>query len=133
MNEDSFEVNKKRAYHELCQLSDEYEEALVTNDVESLVKLFWDSPHTVRYGPTEHLYGSDEIAQFRAKRLAKGLQRRVTRKAVFTVGENSGMVNLEFEKVIDGEKRHGRQSQHWMRLPGLGWKILSAHVSFVGA
>jgi hypothetical protein len=41
-----------------------YEKALVTNDVAVLDELFWDSPHTLRYGATENLYGYDAIRAF---------------------------------------------------------------------
>jgi hypothetical protein len=36
-------------------------------------------------------------------------------------------VNLEFK--VRGRDRIGRQSQTWVRLPGLGWKVVAAHVS----
>lgn len=130
MSENAFELNLVTAYEALVSASEKYESALINNDVETLVDLFWESPHTVRYGPMEHLYGSDEIAQFRASRPSKDLQRTVTRKEVFTVGEHSGVVNLQFERRIGEELKLGRQSQFWMKLPEQGWKIMSAHVSF---
>ncbi len=34
-----------------------YETALVANDVAVLDELFWRSPHTLRYGAGENLYG----------------------------------------------------------------------------
>jgi hypothetical protein len=34
-----------------------YEQALVSNDVAVLDELFWNSPHTLRYGVGENLYG----------------------------------------------------------------------------
>jgi hypothetical protein len=42
----------------------EYEKALISNDVETLDRLFLDSPNTIRYGATENLYGYAEIAAF---------------------------------------------------------------------
>ena len=39
-----------------------YEQALVSNDVETLGALFADDPRTIRYGIGENLYGYDEIA-----------------------------------------------------------------------
>ena len=50
-----------------------YEAALVSNDVAVLDELFWDSPHTLRFGATENLYGYDAIRAFRAGRPAVGL------------------------------------------------------------
>ena len=54
-----------------------YEKALTHNEVEVLDELFWRSPHTLRYGATENLYGYDEIQAFRAGRPAQGLARTV--------------------------------------------------------
>jgi hypothetical protein len=39
-----------------------YERALTSNDVVVLDELFWNSPHTLRYGVGENLYGYDAIA-----------------------------------------------------------------------
>ncbi len=44
----------------------EYERALVTNDVAILDALFLNSGRTIRYGIGENLYGYGEIAAFRA-------------------------------------------------------------------
>jgi 1-carboxybiuret hydrolase subunit AtzH-like protein len=44
---------------------DGYYRALTANDVSALNQFFWDSPHTVRYGNPEILYGHDEIASYR--------------------------------------------------------------------
>jgi hypothetical protein len=48
-----------------------YEAALVGNDLEALDALFWESPHTIRYGGAENLYGHGEIAAFRAGRATR--------------------------------------------------------------
>ena len=60
---------------EVTAAFERYEQALVANDVAVLDELFWDSPHTLRYGATENLYGIDEIRAFRNGRPAAGLQR----------------------------------------------------------
>jgi hypothetical protein len=39
----------------------EYEKALISNDVETLDRLFLDSPNTIRYGAAENLYGYAEL------------------------------------------------------------------------
>ena len=49
-----------------------YEKALVDNDVAELDALFWNSPHTLRYGITENLYGHDAIRDPRLSRRAAG-------------------------------------------------------------
>jgi len=106
-----------------------YERALVSNDVDVLDELFWNSPHTLRYGATENLYGYDEIRAFRAQRPAQGLAREVLRTAITTYGRDFATAHIEFRR--DGSPRIGRQSQTWMRTPH-GWRVVAAHVSLMG-
>jgi hypothetical protein len=108
--------------------SDRYEQALVSNDVAVLDELFWNSPHTVRYGATENLYGYDEIKAFRAARPAHGLARAVPRCVITTYGRDFAIVNLEFQR--EGSAKTGRQSQTWVRTPE-GWRVVAAHVSLM--
>ena len=105
-----------------------YEQALTGNDVAVLDELFWHSPHTLRYGVAENLYGSAEIAAFRAARPSQGLQRRVTRTVITTFGRDFATANIEFTRA--GGNRIGRQSQTWVRLPE-GWRVVAAHVSLM--
>lgn len=105
-----------------------YETALVNNQVGVLDELFWNSPHTLRYGAGENLYGYDAIRAFRAGRSPQGLARRVLRTAITTYGRDFATANIEFQR--DGSDRIGRQSQTWMRTPD-GWRVVSAHVSLM--
>lgn len=105
-----------------------YEAALVANQVEVLDELFWNSPHTLRYGAGENLYGYDAIRAFRAGRSPQGLARQVLRTAITTYGHDFATTNIEFQR--DGSDRIGRQSQTWMRTPR-GWRVVSAHVSLM--
>lgn len=105
-----------------------YEAALVANQVEVLDELFWNSPHTLRYGAGENLYGYDAIRAFRAGRSPQGLARQVLRTAITTYGHDFATTNIEFQR--DGSDRIGRQSQTWMRTPQ-GWRVVSAHVSLM--
>ena len=61
------EINIPEVVAEVEKAFARYERALVTNDVAELDALFWKSPHTLRYGATENLYGYDEIAAFRGR------------------------------------------------------------------
>jgi hypothetical protein len=106
-----------------------YEKALTSNDVAVLDELFWNSPHTLRYGATENLYGYDEISAFRAARPGQGLEREVLRTAITTFGQDFGVANIEFRRA--GSDRIGRQSQTWTRTVD-GWRVVSAHVSWMG-
>lgn len=105
-----------------------YEAALVTNDVDVLDELFWDSPHTLRYGATENLYGFEAIQAFRAARPAQGLARDLQHTVITTYGNDFATANTEFRRP--GSSKSGRQSQTWMRTP-LGWRVVAAHVSLL--
>jgi hypothetical protein len=108
-----------------------YEVALNENDVEVLDALFWDSPHTLRYGATEILHGYDEIKAFRAGRSPAGLKRRLLRTVITTYGRDFATCNTTFQR--ENSDRVGRQSQTWVRIPGIGWRVVAAHVSFLAA
>jgi hypothetical protein len=103
-----------------------YEAALVGNDVAVLDELFWNSPHTVRYGATENLYGYEAIAAFRSARSAQGLDRTLQHTVITTYGKDFATANTEFQRP----HKRGRQSQTWMRT-NEGWRVVSAHVSFL--
>jgi len=122
------EVNIPEVLAELKEEFDAYEHALIGNDIEGLNRLFWDSPLTLRYGTRELLYSHAEIARFRIERGPID-QRRVLRNTrITTFGRDFGVANTEY--LPAGSDRIGRQSQTWVRT-GDGWKILSAHVSFL--
>jgi hypothetical protein len=105
-----------------------YEDALVNNKVDVLDELFWNSPHTLRYGIAENLYGFEAIQAFRASRPSQGLQRTCMNTVITTYGEDFATANTEFQR--DGVARSGRQSQTWMRTPE-GWRVVAAHVSLI--
>ena len=105
-----------------------YEDALVNNKVDVLDELFWNSPHTLRYGIGENLYGFEAIQAFRASRPSQGLQRTCMNTVITTYGEDFATANTEFQR--DGVARSGRQSQTWMRTPE-GWQVVAAHVSLI--
>lgn len=106
-----------------------YETALVTNDVETLDRLFHDGPHTIRYGVGENLHGYDEIKAFRAARPSVGLERFLEETHITTYGEDMATANTLYRRPsIPGKL--GRQSQVWVRMPE-GWRVVSAHVSMI--
>ena len=121
-------INQPDVLAEVSAQFERYERALVSNDVRVLDELFWDSPHTLRYGATENLYGGDEIRAFRAARPAQGLARAVLRKVITTYGLDFATANIEFRR--EGAAATGRQSQSWVRMPE-GWRVVAAHVSFL--
>ncbi len=123
------EINHPETLAEVTAAFRRYEQALVTNDVAVLDELFWDSPHTIRYGATEILHGYAEIQAFRAARPSVGLARDLLRTEITTYGRDFATANTTFRR--GGPEKTGRQSQTWVRMPGLGWRVVSAHVSVI--
>jgi ketosteroid isomerase-like protein len=107
----------------------EYESALTTNDVETLDRLFVDSPRTIRYGAAENLYGYAEIAAFRAARPSAGLERTLERTVITTYGRDMATAWTLFRRSSMHGKI-GRQSQVWARTAE-GWRVVAAHVSVI--
>ncbi|NKB49879.1 MAG: oxalurate catabolism protein HpxZ [Alphaproteobacteria bacterium] len=122
------EINIPEIVAEVTAAHDRYEQALTTNDIAVLDELFWDSPHTLRYGATENLYGADQIAAFRRARSTANLERDVPKVVITTYGRDYATANLEFKRVTS--ERIGRQSQTWLRTDD-GWRIVAAHVSLM--
>ncbi|MFK8251171.1 oxalurate catabolism protein HpxZ [Ancylobacter terrae] len=106
-----------------------YETALVANDVATLDSLFWDSPHTIRYGGGENLYGYEAIRAFRAARSPQGLGRTLEGTVITTYGRDMATASTLFHRA-SAPGHVGRQSQTWMRTPD-GWKVVAAHVSLI--
>jgi ketosteroid isomerase-like protein len=107
----------------------DYEQALVTNDVERLDALFLKSDRTIRYGAGENLYGYQEIAAFRAGRSSVGLDRSLERTVITTYGRDFATAWTLFRRPTSAGKI-GRQSQVWIRTPD-GWRVVAAHVSLI--
>ena len=121
-------VNIPEVVADLKSAFGRYEKALNDNDVGVLNELFWDSPHTVRYGVAEQLYGHAEIAGFRAGRPTIDLRRELLKVVITTYGRDFGTASCEYRRLETG--RRGRQMQTWMRVDG-AWKVVAAHVSLL--
>lgn len=106
-----------------------YEDALVTNDVETLEALFRDAPETIRYGAGENLYGMDEIRAFRRARSPVGLMRALSRTVITTYGTDFAVASTLFVRD-SAPGKVGRQQQSWVRFPE-GWRVVAAHVSAI--
>lgn len=126
---DDRSINIPEVLAEVTEVFGRYEQALVTNDVETLDALFWASPHTIRYGGGENLYGYGEIAAFRAGRSPAGLARSLERTVITTYGRDFATACTLFRRD-SAPGKVGRQSQTWMRTAD-GWKVVSAHVSLI--
>ena len=123
-------INDPATIAELRELYPRYEEALVSNDVETLMSMFWASPYVARFGPSESLYGINEIEAFRKARSPANLARTIKRLEIVTFGKDFASITVAFERNVDGKLTRGRQSQTWARLAE-GWRIVFAHVSLL--
>lgn len=122
------EINIPEIVAEVSEAFLRYERALVENDVETLDALFWQSPHTLRFGIAENLYGHEAIASFRGGRPSIDLTRQLKNTVIVSYGRDFATVNTEFQRV--GSNVTGRQSHVWVRT-GEGWRIAAAHVSLM--
>ena len=123
-------INDPETVAELRELYPRYEQALVSNDVETLISMFWASPFVARFGPTESLYGISEIEAFRKARSPANLARTIKRQEIVAFGKDFASITVAFERGNRGGLTKGRQSQTWVRLPE-GWRIVFAHVSML--
>jgi hypothetical protein len=123
-------INQPAVLAELQELYPRYEQALVSNDVDTLVAMFWAAPEVMRFGVAENLYGHEELEAFRKSRPATNLARTVKRLEIVSFGHDFASITLEFERNTPNGLVRGRQSQVWVRFP-IGWRIVSAHVSLL--
>jgi hypothetical protein len=122
-------INDPLVVAEVTAAFNAYEKALMTDDLEAMGLLFWESPHTVRLGVGENLYGIEAINAFRIARRGSP-QRDLLRVEIATFGDNFAVANAEFQR--HGSDKVGRQSQAWARIPDQGWRVVAAHVSLMG-
>ena len=122
------DINLPTVLAEVEAVFAQYQQALVGNDIAVLDMLFWNSPHTLRFGAGENLYGYEAIREFRKGRPAVNLEREITATSITSFGQDFAVTNVEFRRA--GSDRVGRQSQTWVRMPE-GWRVVSAHVSLM--
>ena len=123
-------VNDPTVLSEVTDAVDAYEAALMANDIAALDDTFWNSPHTVRLGVAENLWGFAEIAAFRVGRTGGSPPRTRLRTEITSFGSDFAVANVAFRR--DDTGMIGRQSQTWIRTRD-GWKVASAHVSLMQA
>jgi ketosteroid isomerase-like protein len=125
------DVDLPEVVAEVRDAFEQYEKALVSNDITTLDALFREDARTIRYGATEILYGYGEIKSFRAARSPTGLARTLSRTVVTSYGRNFAVVSTLFERPSASGKI-GRQMQTWVKFPE-GWRVVAAHVSLIDA
>lgn len=122
------ELNLPEIAAEVRAAFDRYEQALISNDTQALDQSFWASPHTIRYGQAENLYGIEAIRGFRTARANVDLSRELAHTVITTFGRDAATASTLFRRR--GSGKTGRQMQTWIRTPE-GWKVVAAHVSFL--
>jgi len=123
---ESSAVNLPHVQNAIELLFQTYEFALMQNDLETLDRLFWQSPLAIRFGAGETLYGIDAIRNVRQARNPENIRRTLRNTTITTFSEDFAITTTEFER--NGQPT-GRQTQTWVRFSD-GWRIVSAHVSF---
>jgi hypothetical protein len=123
-------INDPEVVAELRALYPHYEQALVDNDVEKLVEMFWAGRQVMRFGANENLYGPEELESFRKSRPTLNLARIVKHLDIVSFGRDFASITLEFERCTESGTVSGRQSQVWVRFEQ-GWRIVQAHVSLL--
>jgi hypothetical protein len=107
---------------------DRYERAIAENDTATLDATFWADPRTVRFGVTEILYGIEAIRAFRST-VARYAPRAERKVRITSFGRDFACTHLEYQRLDSG--LIGRETKIMVRLPEIGWRVVSAHVSLL--
>ncbi|MBX6746468.1 MAG: DUF3225 domain-containing protein [Acetobacteraceae bacterium] len=107
---------------------DRYERAIAENDTATLDATFWADPRTVRFGVTEILYGIEAIRAFRST-VARYAPRAARKVQITSFGRDFACTHLEYRRLDSG--LIGRETKIMVRLPEVGWRVVSAHVSLL--
>lgn len=126
---DETDIDLPDVVAEVTEAFRRYEQALVTNDVETLDALFHRDARTIRFGGTENLYGYAEIKAFRAARSPAGLMRILAKTVITAYGRDCAVASTLFYRD-SAPGKVGRQMQTWIRFPE-GWRVVAAHVSVI--
>lgn len=127
-NGERMDVDLPQTVAEVTAVFAGYEEALVTDDHESITGYFWISPDTVRFGIADRQAGIEEIRDWRRQQPPFPPGRKLFDTRISTFGTDYAVVTTLF--AYPGGNAVGRQTQSWTRFP-VGWRIVSAHVSEV--
>ncbi len=84
------EINLEPVHHELTQVFQAYEKALMDNDVEALNGYFWPDARVTRYGIADKQIGFDALVDFRRKTPAPDFTRELHDVRITTFGFEFG-------------------------------------------
>ena len=123
------EIDLPEVVAEVRSTFEQYEQALVSNDVARLNEIFHNDARTIRYGASENLYGYAEISAFRGSRSPTGLARTLSRTVISGCGRDYAVASTLYYRASSPGKI-GRQMQTWVRFTE-GWRVVAAHVSMI--
>ena len=122
------DLDPPQARAEVLACFEDYERALMDNDVAALNAYFWDDPRVTRYGIADRQWGHAELVAHRARTPAPDFTRYLEHPRVTVWRSDLAVVQVEF--VRSDTPLRGFQSQVWVRFDA-GWKIVAAHVSMI--
>jgi hypothetical protein len=122
-------VDQPGVVEEVTALFRCYETALMANDLATLDAFFWPDERLTRYGIADRQWGITELRGFRAAAPAPAFTRRLEHLRISAFGAECAVAQVEF--VRSDTPLRGFQTQTWVRFEGLGWRIVSAHVSMI--
>ncbi|SMC44135.1 AtzH-like domain-containing protein [Polynucleobacter kasalickyi] len=121
-------VNQPEVVAEITKIFYEYEQALMTNDVEKLNQYFWQDERVTRYGIGDRQWGIQELVAYRQETPAPDFTRTLEHLRVSTFDQHTAICQVEF--VRSDTTLRGFQTQTWLKMSGI-WRIVSAHVSMI--
>lgn len=122
------QIQRPDVVAEVTALFDDYERALMANDVVALNAFFWCSPMLTRYGIADRQWGHDALVAYRAGVPPPDFTRALHDVRITAFGPDMAVAMCEFTR--SDTSLRGFQTQTWVRLDE-GWKIVSAHVSML--
>jgi ketosteroid isomerase-like protein len=118
------QIDRPDVVAEVTAAFEDYERALVANDVETILGCF--APGAVRFGINDQQVGLEEQRRWRLAQSDLPPGRRLKDTIIAAYGPDTAVVTTLFG--YPGTDVLGRQSQTWVRLAA-GWRIVTAHVS----
>jgi hypothetical protein len=122
------QVNQPEVVAEITKIFYEYENALMTNDVNKLNQYFWQDGRVTRYGIGDRQWGIHELITYREATPPPDFTRTLEHLRVTTFDLCTAICQVEF--VRSDTTLRGFQTQTWIKMSGV-WRIVSAHVSMI--
>jgi hypothetical protein len=119
-------VNEPGVVASVLAAFEQYEAALVANDLDALDGFMWHDARVVRVGIDDRQDGFAAISAFRRSQVRQTPPRVLRDTVIVTFDGRTAVITTTFVPT-DGTPE-GRQSQTWVRMAG-GWRIVAAHVS----